>query len=149
MFLSDKKRKDQGGFSLIELLTVLLLLAIITAVSLPATGRFLGTISDKKKHRDILAVLRYARLTAISEGQYVDVKVVDDGKALNLNGPVTETRSFSFEEGESLTLEPELVTFYPEGIASIGTLTYHSDKREIRIVIDPLTALPLPASESE
>ena len=149
MYLSIKRRRDQGGFSLIELLTVLLLLAIITTVSLPATGRFLNTIADKKKQRDILAVLRYARLTAISEGQYVDVKVADDGTSLSLSGPVAETRSFSLGEGEFLTLEPELVTFYPEGIASIGTLTYHSDRREIRIVIDPLTALPLPASETD
>ena len=149
MLLLDKKMQGQKGFSLIELLTVLLLFAIITAVSLPATGRFLGTISDKTKHRDILAALRYARLTAISKGQYVDVRVADDGTALRLAGPIDEIRSFSLGQGESLSLEPELVTFYPEGMASIGTLTYRSDKRKIRIVIDPLTALPLPASEQE
>jgi len=146
---ADKNKKAQCGFSLIELLTVLLLLAIIAAVSMPATGRFLGTIAQKRKERDILAFLRYARLTAISKGQYVDLKAADDGTALRLTGPVNETRSFSFGEGETLSLNPELITFYPEGIASIGTITYQRDGKEIHFVIDPLTALPLPAPEPE
>ena len=74
MLFADIQKRSQKGFSLIELLTVLLLLAIITAVSLPATGRFLNTIAEKKKQREILAVLRFARLTAISKAQYVDVR---------------------------------------------------------------------------
>jgi len=146
---ADKNKIARNGFSLIELLTVLLLLAIIAAVSMPATGRFLGTIAEKRKERDILAVLRYARLTAISKGQYVDVRTADDGTAFRLTGAIDETRSFSLGEGQTISQEPELITFYPEGIASIGTITYHRDGKEVHFVIDPLTALPLPPPEPD
>jgi len=137
------KRVWRGGFSLIELLTVLLLLAIIAAVTMPATGRFLGTISDRQKRQDIMATLRYARLMAISNGEPVDLRLGENGKTIKLSGPIDKIWSFPFEEDEELSLEPEIVTFYPEGIASIGTLTYRSDRRVAAIVVDPLTALPI------
>ena len=54
------RKRRQAGFSLLELLTVLLLLAMIAAVSAPATGRFLRTIADRKKSHEIMATLRYA-----------------------------------------------------------------------------------------
>lgn len=137
-------KNGQSGFSLIELLVVLLLLAMVAAVSAPATGRFLGTISDRKKSRDIMATLRYARLLAVSKGVPVDLTVSEDGDALKLSGPVDETRTFGFKEGERLTLEPAVVSFYPEGIASIGRLTFQGDRRQQQIEIDPITALPRP-----
>jgi prepilin-type N-terminal cleavage/methylation domain-containing protein len=136
------KKEGRGGFSLIELLIVLLLLAIIAAVTVPATGRFLGTISDRQKRQDIMATLRFARLMAISKGEPVDLRLGENGKTIKLSGPIDKIWSFPFEEGEELSLEPEIVTFYPEGIASIGTLIYRNNRRVAAIVVDPLTALP-------
>lgn len=140
--------KGQPGFSLLELLTVLLLLAMVAAVSAPATGRFLRTIAERKKSNEIMATLRYARLLAVSKGVPVDLTVNEDGNALKLSGPVNETRTFGLKEGEKLILEPPLVSFYPEGIASVGRLTYQSDQRKQQIDIDPLTALPRPVSDA-
>ena len=142
------RKRGQAGFSLLELLTVLLLLAMVAAVSAPATGRFLNTIADRKKSHEIMATLRYARLLAVSKGVPVDLTVNAEGDALQLSGPVDETRTFGFGEGEKLTLEPAMVSFYPEGIASVGRLTYQSDRRRQQIDIDPLTALPRPAAAS-
>ncbi len=139
------RKKGQSGFSLLELLTVLVLLALVAAVSAPATGHFLKTIAVRKKSSEIMATLRYARLLAVSKGVPVDLTVSEDGDALKLSGPVDETRTFGLGEGEKLTLEPPVVSFYPEGIASVGRLTYQSDLRRQQIDIDPLTALPRPA----
>lgn len=136
------RKKEGAGFSLLELLIVLVLLGLVAAVSAPATGRFLKTIAARKKSNEIMATLRYARLLAVSKGVPVNLTVNKDGNALKLSGPVNETRTFDFGEGEKLTLEPPLVSFYPEGIASVGRLTYQSDQRREQIDIDPLTALP-------
>lgn len=141
------QKKGQFGFSLLELLAVLLLLALVAAVTAPATGRFLGTISDRKKSSEIMATLRYARLLAISKGQPVNLSVSDDGDALLLSGAVEESRTFGFGQDERLTLEPAVVSFYPEGIASVGRLTYQSDRRLQQIDIDPITALPRPPTK--
>lgn len=138
------RKREQAGFSLLELLTVLLLLALVAAVSAPATGHFLKTIADRKRNNEIMATLRYARLLAVSKGVPVNLTVSEDGAALKLSGPVNETRTFGLGEGEKLTLEPAVVSFYPEGIASVGRLTYQSDLRQQQIDIDPLTALPRP-----
>lgn len=125
-----------------ELLVVLMLLAIIVAVSVPATGRFLESIERKKKDQAIMATLRYARLMAITNGKPVSVAGGDDAVSLQLAGAVEETRSFPLDDGETLSLEPAEITFFPEGFATPAQVTLAGERRTVEIFIDPLTALP-------
>lgn len=132
------------GFSLLELLVVLMLLGIISALAAPATGRFLATLDFRKQTQKVLATLRYARLMAVAEGKDVRLALTDgDQSAFKLTGGVTETRPYDLGEDDTLVLEPDEIVFLPEGNATPGVITYSRGGRVQKIVMDPLTALPL------
>jgi len=61
--------RSQTGFSLLELLVVLMLLALVTAVVAPSLGRSLATAKLKTSSREIAATIRLARSKAVREQQ--------------------------------------------------------------------------------
>lgn len=135
---------NNRGFSLLELLTVLLLLSLIAGITAPAVGRFLDNLSFRKQTATLLAALRYARLMAISEGEKVLVSFEDaEGTVMLFRGGVEETREFDLDEDASFSMESEEIIFYPEGQATPVQLSSTKGDRVQTILIDPLTAIPL------
>jgi prepilin-type N-terminal cleavage/methylation domain-containing protein len=133
-----------GGFSLLELLMVLLILGIFAAVSAPAISRLLNTITVRDRTQGIVSTLRYARLKSISTGQKVRVVLnTADGPVFQLSGGVKEDRIINLNEEDSLTMEPAEITFYPESQASAAELTLVIGNQRRDITVDPLTALPI------
>lgn len=59
----------QAGFSLLELVTVLMLLALATAFVIPSLGRGLATAQLRASSREIAAAVRLARSKAVREQQ--------------------------------------------------------------------------------
>lgn len=146
----ETKRSDIKGFTLLELMVVLLLVALLAGVTAPATGRFLSNLTYREQTANILASLRYARLMAITKGQEVTATLQDsEGRILYLSGAVTEEKEFDLGEDFTFTLEPAEIVFYPEGQATPATIISAKGDRVRRFVMDPLTALPLPESISE
>ena len=144
----ENKRKcvwSRRGFSLLELLTVLIILGIFAAVSTPAISRILTNITVRNKTQNVVAVLRYARLMSISKGTEVRLALntFEEGGAFQLSGGVQESRNLNLGEEESLTMEPQEITFSPESHATIATLIVNIGNQTRVITIDPLTALPL------
>jgi type II secretion system protein H len=136
--------RSNRGFSLLELLTVLLLLSLIAGITAPAVGRFLDNLSFRKQTATLLAALRYARLMAISKGEKVVVAFEDaEGTVMLFKGGVEETREFDLDEDASFSMESEEIIFYPEGQATPVRLSSSKGDREQTILIDPLTAIPL------
>lgn len=133
------------GFSLIELLVVLVLLGIMAGVAAPPMGRFLDSLEFKKQTGKIMAAIRYARLKAITEGKVVVMTAVegDAAQGLTLRGAVNEVRQLELAEGATLEVEPLELIFSPEGYATPGSLILTSGERSQSIYIDSMTALPL------
>lgn len=133
------------GFSLIELLVVLILLGIMAGVTGPAVGRFLDSLELKKQTEKVMATIRYARLAAITHGKLLVMTVSEgeEGRSLTLSGAVEEVRSLGLSEETTLEVDPPELVFLPEGYATPGTLLLKSGVRSETIVIDPLTALPM------
>jgi type II secretion system protein H len=133
------------GFSLIELLLVLLLIGIMAGVAGPAVGHFLDTLEFKKQTEKVMATIRYSRLMAITHGKLVLMTATEDedSQALSLSGAVEEVKPLGLAEGATLELDPSELMFSPEGYATPGRLTLTSGGRSETITIDPLTALPL------
>ncbi|MDD5758547.1 MAG: GspH/FimT family protein [Desulfobulbaceae bacterium] len=133
------------GFSLIELLVVLVLIGIMAGVAAPPMGRFLDSLEFKKQTGKIMAAIRYARLKAITEGKVVVMTAVegDATQGLTLSGAVNEVRQLDLAEGATLEIEPLELIFSPEGYATPGTLILTSGERSQTIFIDSMTALPL------
>lgn len=133
------------GFSLIELLMVLLLVGIMAGVAGPPIGRFLDSLEFKKQTSKIMATIRYARLKAVTEGKYLVMTATEGEEALglNLSGAVNEVRPLELAEEATLEIDPLELVFSPEGYATPGTLVLTSGERSETIFIDPLTALPI------
>lgn len=138
-------RLRSRGFSLLELLMVLVLFGIMAGVAGPAIGRFLDNLDFRKQTAKIMAAVRYARLKAITEGKFVVMTAPEREAAqgLTLSGAVNEVRQLNLDEGATLEIEPLELVFSPEGYATPGTLVLTSGERSETILIDPMTGLPL------
>jgi len=56
-----------AGFTLLELLVVLVLISALSAVAFPSIGRGMATLKLKTSSREIAATLRLARSSAVKE----------------------------------------------------------------------------------
>lgn len=133
------------GFSLMELLVVLLLVGIMAGVGGPAVGRFLDSLAFREQTDRVLAAVRYARLQAVAEGRLLVMAVAEggDSQALALSGAVEETRELDLGPEAELSLEPEQLLFSPEGYATPGRIVLVRGERRVAIDIDALTGLPM------
>ncbi len=141
--MNCRQKHREHGFTLFELLIVMIMLGMLAGVAAPATGRFLDSLSFRKQTTDFLSSMRYARLMAISKGKPVTVLYDEAQAALYLSGAVQEERMFDLKEDAGFLLEPDTLTFYPEGQVSPGRLTVHKGRKRQEIDFDPLTALPI------
>ncbi len=130
------------GFTLLELMVVLVLLGMAVAVTAPATGRFLDRLERRKQERRVMAAVRYARLQAVTSGRPVILRPGEDGRVLVFTGGVDERREIGLADGQRLLFDPDTVVFYPEGMATPATITLAGDRRSRTIVVDLLTGLP-------
>jgi MSHA pilin protein MshC len=73
-WLASKRAKIQYGFTLVELITIIVILGIISAVALP---RFTGhdAFRDRATADQVAAALRYAQKVAIASHSNVTVRV--------------------------------------------------------------------------
>lgn len=133
----------ERGFSLLELLTVLVLLGILAGVSVPAIGRFMDNLSFRKQVGSVVANLRYVRLQAVTRGEDIVVSLEEEGRLLRLTGGLEEERFLDIEDEALLVLEPGEIVFSPRGYVTPARLTLSQDKRSRIIIMDPLTALPV------
>ena len=131
------------GFTVLEMFVVLILLAILAAMAAPATGRFLDSLNVRKQTQQIMATLRYSRLVAVSRGREVKVEITEGAGIMRLSGAVEKEVDFDFGGEGSLIMEPHHVVFYPEGHVTPAVLIFTMGKNVRRIVLDPLTALPV------
>ncbi len=131
------------GFSLFEMLIVLIMLSIITGVSAPAIGKFLDNLSFRKEVDKVASHLRKYRLQAVTEGK--KVAVWQEGQQFFSSGLGKETGQLWYEgsAGKSLTMEPALLVFTPYSTATPARLSLIYDGRTATIKMDPLSGLPV------
>ena len=136
----------QQGFSLFELLIVLVLLGIMAGVATPPVGRFLDQLAFRRDTDELLAQLRGARLRAISSGRVVSISIGDGN--LQLSAGSTESQPMMLAETLAVEFDPQQITFYPEGFATPAAVRIQREGRSAQFTIDPLTGLPVKVSSS-
>lgn len=142
--MSSRTTHDQG-YTLAEMLTVLALLAIIASVSLPASLHGRGSHQLESHARTIVAMLRAARLGAISGN--IETRFEADLVNRSLSAPRTGERlQLAHNIGLSLlTARNEVqhgvgaIRFYPDGTSSGGTVRLALGKRTVDVRVDWLT----------
>lgn len=134
------------GFTLIELITVILIIVLICALALPNSGKILSNIKVKSTVRQISALFNYARGQAVIRG--TDYKVNCNTKAkscwitkkendnyVRLKG--REGKTLYIPEEISFQTEIDSVTFYPKGNSSGGEILVE----DFQIVVDEITGM--------
>lgn len=132
------------GFTLIEIMIVLVLIAVILGLSV---FYFAGSIQSYKFYaavRELSATMRYAHRLAMINGSDQTMTIDLDGKKFGLEG-----RGYkSIDPRISISvLDPSggderrgryTFIFRPEGGAQGGTVVLGSGKKTVRIDIDPV-----------
>ncbi len=131
------------GFTLLELVITLFVLALAVGVTLPAIGRGTDTLRGRSEVARFAALLRYAHEQSITTGRAHAVVVDPAAHRVTLvagNDEVRATRGFPATLTIEATPPPALtVRFEPQGISSGAEFRLTSGSMRYRVTVDPLT----------
>jgi len=138
-------RSRHSGFSLLELLAVIVLLAIaLTAVSL-SVSKSISSAKIRAVSRDLVAALRYTRGQAIVKGEQKTLDVDLEAMSYTPTGKTAQ----KFPEGikvhiltaaQEQTSERKFgIRFFPDGSSTGGNIGIISGEREWRVNVGWLT----------
>ena len=115
------RRSDMHGFTLIELMIIVALLGIFAAIAVPNFTQFINNNRTQSANDEVLALLQYARSTAVSQRTTISVCPDDDAWSVKVNGcDSTDTlRSMDVIGGTSINSSQDEITFRHNG--SSGT----------------------------
>jgi len=140
----DARQPSGGGFTLIELILVLGILAVSALLVLPAVGRGTDSLRLRTEGGRVAALLRDARREAVARRLSARVSLERDTGTVTLTvGDGAEPlRRLNLAEGFHLSAVkgPETVTFSPRGLAREArwVLEGRTDRR-LTIDVDPVT----------
>jgi len=157
--LSNDFENGDSGFTLLELILVLLLMGLIAGLALPFVAPTLDRIKLQSEVRQISSALQFARSEAISKKTLYTFNIdidknqywlaIPKQEEITQSKPIDKTvRILDYQGGdETLTEGAFMILFYPRGNSSGGTLRFKSinDKDEENIyavIIDPITGKP-------
>jgi len=134
-----------GGFTLLELIVTLGILAVVVALVTPSIGRGTESVRMRAEVAGFSALLRHARERAIvsQKTQAVVVEVANQRVSVRAGGPdgeVRETRALSDRLTIEATPPPALtVQFDARGGSSGGDFRLRSGRITWRVTVDALT----------
>jgi type II secretion system protein H len=131
------------GFTLLELVVTLLVLALAAGLVGPAVARSTRAIQARAEVARLTAMLRHAREQAITTGRPHALLVDPDRRRLAIvtgEGEVREARGWPAEFSVAAASPEALaVRFEPHGVSSGGELEVSSAGLRYRVSVDPLT----------
>lgn len=132
------------GFSLMELMIVLVMLGFVAAIAAPAIGTILNGLDFRKDVGNIMAHLRGVRLEAVVSGQEIELRLADNTFLIDRrDNKDPEEKGLELDDESEMIMEPETVIFTPQSTVTPATITFTQGKRSRTIKLDPLTALPV------
>jgi type II secretion system protein H len=122
----------EGGFTLIESLTVLAIAAAIGTIAFPSIERAMNAVALVQSKQALMADLRRARGQALAGGGPVSLTVTERGRAYGWNDGVTRALPPAVE----LTVDARpQIAFFADGSAAPGILTLRSGPRHAAIAV--------------
>lgn len=142
---ANARRRGAGGFTLIELVVTLFLVALAAALLAPSMGRSVDAIRGRAEVSGMAAYFRAAREQAITGGVPLEVRLVPETRTLMIlvagSDAVRSSRGFV----SLLAIEPDpptatSVTFQPQGLSSGGVFRILAPgNRQYVVMVDALT----------
>jgi general secretion pathway protein H len=129
------------GFTMVELLVAIVIVALVMAVSVPGSIRFYESIQYRQSVRDVLSLLGTARLQAIDRGQVQDVAFDPEARKISLGEEVQqlpETFALSVTTAREVNRSGVgVIRFYPEGGSSGGDIAIETQRgRGVKLSVD-------------
>jgi general secretion pathway protein H len=144
--LQARSKKLPRGFTMIELVAVILVIGLVAALAPPMFASGVSAAEHRAATRQVAQVLRYARTEAVAKR--VDVGVDFDLEARTYQLPGAKKKS-KVPDGIEILLTTTVaetkneknasVRFYPDGGSTGGRVTLKYKEREFRVDIDWLT----------
>lgn len=131
--------RRQGGFTLLELLVVLTVVALMYALAAPQMGAGLPGVSARGAARDLVAVLQEGRSLALTEQRAVVVSIDGTARSLQLDGRNQPLRGKAQIHSGDVAAERFAVHFYPDGSSSGIELRVEQEHHRYRVSVDWLT----------
>lgn len=132
------------GYTLIETVVVLLVLALAAGVAAPSIGRGLDTIRLRAEVAGVASFLRAARERAISQHHALEVGIDGDGRTLVLKAGEEDVRAVR-RLSPLLHIEADppgarTVTFFAYGLSTGGRFRLEAPGPVVYVVtVSPLT----------
>ncbi len=152
-FTPGSEARSRKGFSLLELMVVLILVALAVGIVMPSFSRGLRGLELETAGRDLITQMRHARSQAIAGQKVFRVILIQkDGEDVSdsyvfANEFEQEIRKIFLPEGVSLETEdqefPVKISFYPNGRSSGALFTVKRETgRPMKISVDHITGFP-------
>jgi MSHA pilin protein MshC len=145
--LMVEQKKNQHGFTLVELITVMVIVGIMAVAVLP---RFFekNTFDERGFHDQLISTLRFAQKTAIAQHRFVCVAFAANSITLTYDTtPPSSTHTTVTCPGTNLTSptgETPYTVTAPSGVTISGGTSFSFDALGRASVAQNITA-PLPA----
>jgi Tfp pilus assembly protein FimT len=129
------EHRRSGGFSTIELLTVLVLVAVMSALAFPSMGGYVDRSHTRRALDRVVSDVTYARILATQQGRRTAVTLAGDGTytidTLTAEGAWAPVRTVRLRDDfGGVTLSGGLVTLE---FSSRGILTNQAEDGFIKI----------------
>ena len=139
-------RAAAAGVSLLELIVVLMIIALVTAVVIPMLGSGVSNIELRSAARQLAAGLRLARSEALSQRRETFLVLDVAGARFKVDRDPAEHALPRGVELKLFTAQKDLVDdkvgsirFYPDGGSNGGRITIASGERKYEVDVDWLT----------
>ena len=142
--------QSRRGFSLFELLIVLILIALTAGVVMPSFSRGLRGLELETAGRDLITRMKQARSRAIGRQEVSRIILVPSEESPDYyalaNEFEQELNRYLLPERVSIAVQAQQfeedwvrVSFYPNGRSSGGSFYLQNETRDIAIWVDPIT----------
>lgn len=135
--------RRQAGFSLLELMIVIAIMAAAAGVSMPMMARMYDAMQYRDAVRSVIASAKGARFSALSSGQPVDLILNPRSREVHINktlkAELPETLSMKVTSAREVNLGDDraVIRFYPNGSSTGGDIRLeHESGRGLQIKVD-------------